>query len=42
VGYRRPRTLPNYHIQLLPRSSWHHCRVWCHWYGTPTSVIVLL
>lgn len=33
VGYRRPRTIPDHHILLLPGSTWHLRRLRCDRYG---------
>lgn len=34
VGHGRPRTIPNDHIQLLPRCSWNYSRLRCNGPGT--------
>lgn len=42
VGYRWTGTVSHHHFQLLQRSPWHHCGVWCHWSGNATWSIFLI
>lgn len=30
VGYSRAREVSHNHIQLLQRSTWHYCSLWCY------------
>lgn len=42
VGYCWTGKVSHHHFQLLQRSPWHHCGVWCHWSGNATRSIYFI